>query len=310
MIDRSKPKEGIKGLEQFRLKTLGEHSARMRKVNRASKIHQQIKETQDNKYFPKKVKILKYRRETRDDFYIRVGFDVQHQPGQFVQLGIPGYGECPISICSHSDQYMEFNIREVGNLTRKLANKKKGDYLWIRGPYGNGYPMERFRGNDLIIVGGGTGVAPLKGIIDYVDKHRDSYGNVSLFFGFRSPKDILFKSEMAKWRQSYDLNLSVDTNPEHLTMGCDVCYITNLLENAQFNNENKTVFVCGPPIMLNLVINILKKKDFKDNQIYLSLERMMHCAVGVCGHCMVNGMYICKDGPVVRYDKFKEQDVE
>ena len=306
MIEKSVPREKIKGLEQFRIKTLGKSAVKKRRDSSASSIHEQIQKSSENKYLPQRVKVLKYKRETADDFIIRVDFKTEHEPGQFVQLGLPGYGECPISICSYSNKYMDFNIREVGNLTKKFAQLKKGDEIWVRGPYGTGYQMKKFKGNDLIIIGGGCGVAPLKGIINYVDKYREEYGNVSLFLGFRSPKDIIFRHQLVRWRQDYELHLSVDTNPDNLDMGCDVCYVTQLLERAQFNSEGKTVFVCGPSVMINLVINILKSKGFVDSQIYISLERLMKCGIGLCGHCMIDGVYVCKDGPVIRYDLLKE----
>jgi anaerobic sulfite reductase subunit B len=256
-----------------------------------------------NPYLPVSTKITSFKRESSDCFMIRIDFKTKHDPGQFVQLTLPGIGEAPISIASYSQEFMDLNIREVGNVTKALSKMKKGDTLFVRGPYGKGYPMDKLFGKELIVIGGGSGVAPLKGILSYVDKHKNNFGEVSLYFGFRTPEDILFKDEMRQWRNKYNLNLSVDKNPNKARISCDVCFITNLIEKAKLNPENKIVFICGPPMMMNITISILKNKGFKEEQIYVSTERLMQCALGICGHCMIHGKYTCLDGPVFRYDE-------
>jgi sulfite reductase subunit B len=256
-----------------------------------------------NTYLPVASKILSFKRETNDCFLIRVDFKCSHDPGQFVQVYLPGIGEAPISIASYSTEFLDLNIREVGNVTKALAKMKKGDTVFVRGPYGKGYPMDKLSGRDIIIVGGGSGVAPLKGILSYIDKNKANFGEVMVYFGFRTPEDILFKDEMKIWKNKYQMNVSVDKNPLKDRIHCDVCFITNLVEKAKLNPENKVAFICGPPIMMKIVIDTLKQKGFAEEQIYISAERMMNCAVGVCGHCMIHGKYTCKDGPVFRYDE-------
>ena len=260
-------------------------------------------EAAENPYLPKSAKVVFFKRETKDNFLIRVDYKAKHDPGQFVQLLIPGIGEAPISIASYSEEFMDLNIREVGNVTNHLAKLKKGDTVYIRGPYGKGYPMEKLHGKNLIIIGGGSGVAPLKGILSYVDKNKNNFGEVSVYFGFRSPEDMLFKEETKLWKNKYQVNISVDKNPLKDRIHYDVCFITNLVEKAKLNPENKVAFICGPPIMMKLTIDILKAKGFTEDQIYVSTERLMHCAMGICGHCMIHGKYTCKDGPVFRYDE-------
>jgi len=257
----------------------------------------------DNPYLSKPSKITFYRRETADSFTIRTDFKIKHEPGQFAQIWLPGIGEAPISICSWSEEFTEFHIREVGNVTKYLARLKKGDTIHLRGPYGRPYPVSKFHGKSLVLVGGGCGVAPLKGVISYLEKHKDKFNSIHMYFGFRSPDDICFKEDMKKWAKRFDLHLTVDQNPKKKKITCDVCFITDVLAKTKINPDNKIVFICGPPIMMNIAINHLKSKGFKEEQIYISAERLMNCALGVCGHCMINGKYTCMDGPVFRYDE-------
>ncbi|MFC1742193.1 FAD/NAD(P)-binding protein [Nanoarchaeota archaeon] len=262
----------------------------------------------ENPYMLQPVKATSFRRETADCFLIRTSFKGKYMPGQFFQVYLPGYGEAPISVASYSQDFLDLNIREVGNVTKKLAELKKGDTIHIRGPYGNGYPMEDFYGKKLILIGGGSGVAPLKGIMGYVEKHRGDFGDVTLFFGYRSPDDVLFKEDLKNWKKKFNLNMSVDANPKKVKLHCDVCFVTHLVEKAKLNPEGVVVFVCGPPVMMNVTIGLLKNKGFKDEQIYISTERLMNCALGVCGHCMIHGKYTCMDGPVFRFDEIKDYD--
>jgi NAD(P)H-flavin reductase len=156
-----------------------------------------------------------------------------------------------------------------------------------------------------VIIGGGCGVAPMKGIIEYLIKNRNDYKDVYLFLGYRTPDHILFKNELPEWKKLFKANISVDKNPENACFDGYVGFVTNLLKESNINNENKIVFICGPPMMMKIGIDILKQKGFHDDQIYLSMERLMNCGIGVCGHCMIHGKYTCKDGPVFRYDEIK-----
>lgn len=262
-----------------------------------------------NSYVPVKAKVLEYVRESPDTFTIKIDYKCDHPVSGFVMLSLPGMGECPISICSFSNQYIKLNIREVGNVTRHLGELKVGDEVLVRGPYGKGYPMDLLKGNNLVIVGGGCGVAPLKGIIEYVESHRSDFRNIHLIFGFRTPKDILFKKEMNDWKNKYDLLLTVDKNedpqPGEACYSGNVGFVTNALKNKNITNENTVAFICGPPIMIKFVIQILKDKGFHKDQIFISAERLMNCGIGICGHCMIHGKYTCLDGPVFRYDELE-----
>ena len=260
-----------------------------------------------NSLTPKQYKIIDFHRETNDTVTLTADMKIKHEPGQFVEVSLPGIGEAPISICSFSKDYVKLNIRQVGNMTNALAGLKKGDKICIRGPYGTGYPMHYFKGDNLIIIGGGCGVAPLKGIIDYVEKFRKDYGDIILFLGYRSPDDILFQKELDEWKEKFDLTVTVDQNSESkFCYDANTEFVTEALKRAEFDNEKKVAFICGPPIMMKFVVGILKDKGFNDDQIYLSFERHMKCGVQKCGHCMINGIYVCKDGPVFRYDQVTE----
>lgn len=252
-------------------------------------------------------KVLNFFRETKDNFTLTIGMKSNHEPGQFVQVSMPGFGECPISICSDSREYIKLNIREVGNVTKALSKLRKGDTVFIRGPYGKGYPMESLKGNGLIIIGGGCGVAPLKGVIDYVENHRKDYGKVHLIMGYRSEKDIIFRQDLRKWEKKYKVYMTLNEKAHgHLCYNLKIGFVTDALNALNIDNKNKVVFICGPPIMISSVIEGLKQKQFNDDQIFISAERLMYCAIGICCHCMIRGKYTCMDGPVFRYDQVRD----
>ncbi len=255
-------------------------------------------------YIPEMYKIDKIFQQTDDEYLIRFNIPLKHDPGQFIQMFVPGIGESPISICSYNEKYIELSVREVGNVTRALCQMKKGDKVGLRGPYGKGYPMEALKGNDILIIGGGCGVAPVRGIIEYVEKHRKDYGKLNIYFGYRNPKELLFKEDFPEWEKKHNLKVTVDKGGKGWKG--HVGLITTLLDEEDFNNHGKIAFICGPPIMIKFVIQSLKKKGFNDDQIFISNERLMKCATGMCGHCMIEGKYCCKDGPVFRWDEVKD----
>jgi anaerobic sulfite reductase subunit B len=261
----------------------------------------------ENPYLPRPYTVIEYFRETPDTFTITIDMGVKHDPGQFVQMSLPGIGEAPISICSDSDKFLKLNIREVGNMTNALAKLKEGDTVFVRGPYGKGYPMEELKGNDLIIIGGGCGVAPLKGIIDYVENHRTDYKDVLLFLGYRSPNDIIFRREVEEWQKKYNVRVTVDKNDHgEFCYNAKTGFVTESLKAAPLSSNGSVVFICGPPVMMRFVTQILKEKGFHDDQIFISAERLMYCGVGVCCHCMIHGKFTCLDGPVFRYDEISK----
>ncbi len=263
-----------------------------------------------NPYLPKPYKVTSFFRESEGNFTLTVDMKGKHAPGQFVQVSLPGFGEAPISICSDSEEYLQLNIREIGHVTKKLASLRKGDTIFIRGPYGKGYPMEHLKGNNIIIIGAGCGVAPLRGIVEYIKHHRLDYQEVHLYLGYHSYDDILFKKELERWEKEFKTHVLVsETAPKegaHLCYDTEHGHVTDALKLVHLTNHNKVVFICGPPPMIKDTVGILKEKGFNDDQIFISAERLMYCALGVCCHCMIRGKFTCIDGPVFRYDEIKD----
>jgi len=258
---------------------------------------------QINPFIPQRVKILDVKPQTADTKLFKLDFQIEHDPGQFVQIGKFGIGEAPISICSNSDNYLELCIRNVGNVTNYLSSLKKGDYVEVRGPYGNGYHTDGFLGKNIIILGGGTGVAPLRGVIKYVEKTRNNYPRVDIFLGFRTPADILFKDEISGWKNFSNFYITVDKADANWKGNTG--FVMPLMEKAKINKSNTIAITCGPPIMIKFIIEKLKEMGFDDSQIYVSHERMMQCGVGKCGHCAVGGKLVCRHGPVFNYSEAK-----
>ncbi|MFH1211355.1 MAG: FAD/NAD(P)-binding protein [Candidatus Woesearchaeota archaeon] len=261
-----------------------------------------------NEYIPQKYNITERWQESADNFTIRVDAKLKHEPGQFVQVGLLEIGESPISISSYSKSYIDLNIRIVGNVTKALSRLKKGDSVFIRGPYGRGYPMHHFKGNSIVIIGGGCGVAPLRGVIDYIGQNRNDFKDIYMFLGYRSPDDILFRKQLEEWKKKYKVTMTVDKNPPDLK-ACytgAVGFITDAIDKYQMDNAMKIVTLCGPPIMIKKAIETLKKKGFNNDQLFVSEERLMYCGIGKCCHCMIKDKFTCKDGPVFRYDEIAD----
>lgn len=250
-----------------------------------------------NPYVPKQYSVLNVIKETSDTSTFRVNCKLKHMPGQFVMVSLLGIGECPISIASYS-KYIDLSIRNVGNVTNAIHKLKKGNKVFIRGPLGNGYPMEKFYNKNIILIGGGTGVAPLKGVVEYILAKRGKFKDLDIFLGYRSPYNILFKRDFKEWKK-FNFYITVDEADRKWKR--DVGLITKLIEKSKPSSKNSIVIICGPPIMIKFVVKTLRKFGFKDEQIYMSLERLMKCGIGKCGHCLIKGRYVCKDGPVFNY---------
>lgn len=247
----------------------------------------------------------------------KTSFDFQ--PGQIFMLSIPGFGEAPFAACNKPESpYLELAVRKVGRLTEKLHSMKIGEKVGIRGPYGQGWPIGVLpsgrdwspakagspRGKkNLLIVVGGLGLIPLRTLILGKDKFLSKETKVQIFYGTRAPKDFLFKDEFDAWRKNgIDLQLTIDKK----CSGWDGCVgvVTVLFDKVKLV-ENAIAFLCGPPVMYKFVLEKLREHQFKEEDIYLSLERRMYCGVGVCQHCAVGSYYTCQDGPVFKYSQIK-----
>ena len=235
-------------------------------------------------------------------------YSLNHRPGQFVEVSVLGIGEAPISITSspsRSNGMFELCIRRVGDLTNAIHHQKTGDLLGIRGPFGQGFPFERFRGKDLLFVPGGLGLAPLRSLINEVLDDRGKYGKVTILYGARSPADLLFQDELAEWenRDDLDLHITVD-QPDAMWRG-NVGVITTLFKNIHVHARNTVAVVVGPPVMYRFVLMELLGMGIAEGNIWFSFERRMKCGVGKCGHCQLQHIYTCQDGPSFSYADIK-----
>ena len=234
----------------------------------------------------------------------------EHMPGQCAMLSIPGVGEAMFSITSSPTvkEYQEFSIKKCGCLTSWLHQMDVGQQITIRGPYGRPFPVDdELKGRDLLFIAGGVGLAPLHSVINYVLDKRDSYGKVDVVYGSRSKEDLLDLEEIqTRWmdpKNDIDVHLTIDREQE----GWDghVAFVPTYVKELGFD-PNKTVLVCGPPIMIKFVLQALTELGFEKTQIYTTMELRMKCGVGKCGRCNIGDKYVCKDGPVFRFDELGE----
>jgi len=266
-----------------------------------------------NTYQTQNLKIIKVEKEENGKsklFTIKRPRGFSFEAGQFVMVSIPGLGEAPISITSSPEEKANFQllIRKVGTLTEKIHQFDKGDEIGIRGPYGNAFPLDKIKGKNLLIVVGGCGIAPLRGAIIQIAKHRKNFEKVIMFYGVRNPKSLIFSKDLKQWAKNIDLLISFDNleKGQKPNLGCvyQKGLVTSLFKKIKIP-DNLVAFLCGPPVVYKFVIQELKKRKVEDSDILMSLERRMECGVGVCEHCGHGPHYICKDGPVFSYDQVK-----
>ncbi len=220
-------------------------------------------------------------------------------PGQFIMVGLAGYGEAPISISSPPSEkdMVELCIRRVGSLTTILHRLRAGDTIWIRGPFGRGFPTERMHGKDILFIAGGIGLVPLRSLIKEVLAEREDYGRLTLLYGVKSPKEILFEEELELWQKAgVDVRLTIDR--AYPGWKGNVGVVTTLIPKVDIDEDNSVCCIVGPPVMYKYVILSLGNRSVRGEDIYLSLERKMKCGMGKCGHCQINSIYTCEEGPV------------
>ena len=255
-------------------------------------------------------RVLKTRPETHDTFTMEFeppeGADTfAFAPGQFNMLYAFGAGEVPISISGDpgNPQTLVLTIREVGAVTSALRAMKRGDLAGVRGPFGTSWPVEEASGRDVVIVAGGIGLAPLRPAIYSILSNREKYGRVVLLYGTRNPDDILFRKELEGWRARLDMSVHVTVDRALTSWHGSVGVVTTIIPRAHFDSSNALVMICGPEAMMRFTILELQNRGVGLDQIYISAERNMKCAIGLCGHCQMGPEFICKDGPVFRYDR-------
>lgn len=231
-------------------------------------------------------------------------------PGQFGIFSVFGHGEAPFGIANSPTRggYIECSLKRVGKVTGALHELNVGDTVGFRGPYGRSFPVDEMKGKDLIIVGGGIGMAPLRSLLWYCLDTRADYGDITLIYGARSINDLVYKRELKEWQARDDLKtvLTVDPGGEDENWKGEIGFVPAILEKVNPSPKNAVVITCGPPIMIRFVLVSLSKMDFAPEQIITTLEAKMKCGLGKCGRCNIGPAYVCKHGPVFRYDELQQ----
>jgi NAD(P)H-flavin reductase len=259
---------------------------------------------------PTRYRVERLQRETRGTFTLnlvpkgaaRTG---SFAPGQFNMLYAFGVGEVPISFSGDAQRapLIQHTIRVVGPVTRALHLLKKGDMLGIRGPFGSHWPLDEASGCDCLIVAGGIGLAPLRPALYHFLAHREKHQRIVLLYGARTPVDILYQEELERWRHEGDFIISVTVDRADSGWKGNVGVVTALITRAPINPSNALALICGPEVMMRFTVVELQKRGVPAERIWVSLERNMKCGVGFCGHCLYGPTFICKDGPVFRFDR-------
>jgi NAD(P)H-flavin reductase len=246
------------------------------------------------------------REETHDTITLELGAPggFAFRPGQFNMLYPFGIGECAISISGDpaEPERLVHTIRRVGKVTEALHALRPGDYVGVRGPFGTPWPMGKAAGRDLVIVAGGIGLAPVRPAIYEALANRERFNQVVILYGARTPDDLVFVDEIRDWRGRFDSEVDVSVDTAEPTYRGSVGVVTRLIPNASFDPEKAIAFVCGPEIMMRFTVAELRRLGVEEDQILISMERNMQCAVGFCGHCQFGNRFVCRDGPVFSYD--------
>lgn len=234
-----------------------------------------------------------------------------YRPGQFAFVSVFGMGEVPFGITSvaQRNEGLQFAVRRVGTVTNALHEVREGDTVGVRGPFGNSFPLEDYEGKNIFIIGGGIGMAPLRPVINTVLDRRDSYGDLLIINGARTPQDLVFAPEFDIWAQSprTKVELTVDRGDDNWTGR--VALIPDVVRDIKPSSENMIAITCGPPIMIHFTIKGLLDLGWADEDIITTLERHMKCGVGKCGHCYIGTNYVCTDGPIFTYAQINQMSV-
>src|SRR6266571_6971412 len=259
---------------------------------------------------PQRYRIQRVRREIPDTFTLELepeedGDVPQFVTGQFNMLYVFGVGEIPISISGDPAKRrpLVHTTRAVGTVSRAMRELKPADVIGVRGPFGSHWPIEQAEGKDIVIAAGGIGLAPLRSVMYHIISQREKYGKTVLLYGARTPADILYRRELEHWRAHFDLEVYVTVDRATGSWQGSVGVVTRLIPRAPFDPNNTIAMVCGPEIMMRFTAEEFEKRGVARENIYLSMERNMKCAIGMCGHCQYGPNFVCKDGPVFQYSQ-------
>lgn len=263
----------------------------------------------ENNILPKGYRLLSIKAQSPVEYLFEVEFESEEPInfGQFVQVSIPKVGEAPISISQFNQEKgtIDLLIRKVGKVTDGIFQLKVGDKLYLRGPYGNGFPYELYKGSNLLVIGGGSGVAPVRSIIDHVYHHRNEVKAIEVLFGFKNKDLILFQEDIKRWKEALPLHITLDEDAQEQQYYTG--RVTDHLDKIELlkanTKDNLHVVIVGPPAMMKFTAIAIASLGVRDTHIWLSFERNMSCAVGKCGHCKINETYVCLEGPIFRYDQ-------
>ena len=269
----------------------------------------------ENPFLPHLATLLRAVDLTPDVRLLTVGFDdpavadsFDYKPGQFAFLSTFGIGEAPFCLSSLSSRSreLEFAVRRIGTVTAALHELEPGTKVGIRGPYGNDFPLEQYRGKNLFIIGGGIGMAPLRPVINSILDHRDNYGDVVIINGARSPADLVFAPEFDTWSQSPHTSLELTVDRGNGGWTGRVALVPDVVKELALSPENAIAITCGPPIMIRFTLIKLKELGFADHQVVTTLENKMKCGLGKCARCNVGDKYVCQDGPVFTLEQISQ----
>lgn len=262
---------------------------------------------------PSPYRIIKRRKDLADVFTVDLepvsGTPMRFLPGQFNMLYVFGVGEVPISISGDPSAAgpLVHTVRSVGAVTQAMAALKPGAVLGVRGPFGKPWPVEVAYGMDVVIVAGGLGLAPVRPLILSLLAERGMFGRFLILYGARKPEDVLFEQELHAWRSRFDVGVKVTVDRAAREWQGRVGVVPKLVDRADIDPDNTIAFVCGPEVMMTYTVEAFERKGLPPAAIYLSMERNMKCALGFCGHCQYGGSFVCKDGPVFRFDTIRDR---
>ena len=265
-----------------------------------------------NVYLPTVHKLLFIEKVTELEWLFRVEYkNGKVNAGQFMQVSLPGVGESPISVANFDlkEGYLDFLIRKVGKVTDKIFELKAGDRIFLRGPYGNGFPIEEYKNKHIVMVVGGSGIAPVRPIIEYFTKHPEEMKSFKIIVGYKNYESVIFEKEFSRWRKNIEILVTLDNAESARNLGkteneFHEGMVTKYIPDLKIKNMDETEFiVVGPPIMMHFACLEILKLNVSVEKIWVSFERKMSCAVGKCGHCKIDETYICLEGPVFKYDK-------
>lgn len=262
-------------------------------------------------FLPEIAEVISTRQLTEMEKYIELKIketrEFEFIPGQFIQLSAFGIGEAPISISSSpfNKDTIGLCVRKAGDVTSAIHKLEAGSYIGIRGPLGNGFPVEEMKGKDLLFIAGGLGLAPLRSLINYVLQKRDDFAKITILYGAKNPGEILFTEELELWKTRKDIELDITLDKPDDKWPGKSGVITRLIPPLDLEPTNTYALVVGPPVMYKYVLLELQTKQISEDHIIMSLERRMKCGIGKCGHCQINGVYVCLDGPEFSYHTLK-----